>query len=525
MAGRNVPTATAYAVPSKITEDINNYLALRYKDHKDGTLKKAIARVHKKLIDRSMALGDSLQSSTRNELDSLICADISTSAGYLRYRQQLVRHRLANKLGAGLASKLGAGLSSMYLLKGGPDITRTNRRSIRSAIEVRNTTRAFLRMPIPAELILNVAEMMEDDVELSSFRAACSFHKDLIDGTPSLRDRLANRVQDSCDEFLLRVHMDWFRKEAIKELQCLTQGVVPRYLMCSFCCDRHPTSDFATKAYAKDALQRVCKAPTAAMYVCPHRSLSFQEIFMQRRELAIRMVVNRSTSERISLCSEPGCGRHLVIGPFRTYRGHVLKDDFALVRTTDLKNGDVERGDLENSNVPTDDTFGLDHTVALDVNKLYVPSEHDNDEPRDQSKEAKWARATLVRADAYICSHLRTSSTFVYTVIQDRINLELYGRNFGSLANLPSAELLCPESGCGTKIGLYCQHDSTSGPIEKQYHLRLIVREKAFSLRMMTDKDWLRRTRASERYNKLAASAGEGQDKVGTIPGSLDLQT
>jgi len=221
---------------------------------------------------------------------AMIYSDVSTPLDYFRYIQLLERMD-----------------PTMRLVKNHKNMLLRHKwhpnRLMRPLISGENEQAPIngLLDKLPQELILVVADALES-ADLLSFAAVCRLFRRMVSDGMSLRNKARTLELEPHDELVARLIYDVYRRHATWDDNDAAQhpGAQSRYACercrmlqksackqdyaCSFCMIDHRAAKFTDEELAKSAFVRRCKATSARYLLCPHKGLTFQELWALKRE-------------------------------------------------------------------------------------------------------------------------------------------------------------------------------------------------------------------------------------------------
>ncbi|KAJ4353539.1 uncharacterized protein N0V89_005269 [Didymosphaeria variabile] len=266
--------------------------------------------------------------------------------------------------------------------------TRTN------AAEAENSNASILKLPI--ELFMSIADLLEL-TDLMSFQSTCRHIARQVDGSVKAGKSVATNgtTGDQRNERISQLYNQYFwrlRKDRFAELAALEQAndvLVKEKLLCVWCTDFHAASKFHQDQVSRNAHERMCIGATATVYVCPHTSLTFAEI------LDIKAACKASGRSSPVLCAEETCRNARLWYNLRSAIG-CLKTIYR---------------------VPIAET----QPVIKDLSPALWAGPNARRIHRRISEVDNWSspliQRGLVKLDAYVCPHLRTSDIECYDLL------------------------------------------------------------------------------------------------------------
>jgi hypothetical protein len=218
------------------------------------------------------------------------------------------------------------------------------------------------------------------------------------------------------------------------------------------------STSFSTEERAKGPNERVCVGPKAKLYICAHKSLTFME--SKDRWLPIR--INR--------CDEPKC---------HTFDACFHRQKFSMKRGVVLDIPDVPKEIKLPADYPPQEP-APDDMPALGITLLKLS--HGS------------VQQAMVSLDAYICPHLRTSSSIVFEGLagqaKARYDAWMAIRRYITEDDIGSFDSVWPTE--GPKDICSVEHCEASYEVEWNVDNELVVAfDREIPLTTVTDKKWL----------------------------------
>ncbi|PSN59337.1 hypothetical protein BS50DRAFT_658744 [Corynespora cassiicola Philippines] len=153
---------------------------------------------------------------------------------------------------------------------------------------------------LPVELILMIGNFATD-ADLLSLSVSCRLFRSILAIESEKRPPLPATERK---EFHKKLNKDLF--SAMARVESSSRAAKPRKLLCSFCLVKHPKRMFGKDAALESPFTRACRASTALLPVCEHRSLTFAEI---------QDLLSKSEDKTcVRLCNHGGhCPAHMTV--------------------------------------------------------------------------------------------------------------------------------------------------------------------------------------------------------------------
>jgi hypothetical protein len=195
--------------------------------------------------------------------------------------------------------------------------------------------------------------------------------------------RVLNNISRYYNQYFWRLRKDRFAELAAQEQA--TDVYTKDKLLYVWCTDFHPASEFSTDQLATQAHERMCIGATATVYICPHKSLTFPAI------IELKALRRKKGMQSPALCTEGMCRvpRLLRINKYHMddYRGHYCIEvpyHIPFERT---------QASIEEVTHAGSGVTGMENWSSPIIQQ------------------------GLLKLDAYVCPHLRTSDVEFYNLL------------------------------------------------------------------------------------------------------------